>query len=407
MKDPGKKWATGRALVVLIASLTMAVSLAACGGSSESSSSTAASEGTGGTSSTASESGGETAAQKRLNQLYEGTYGLPPKTAPKPQPGKDIWLISCGQSVAACANGIAGAKEASEALGWKTTLYDTKGDPSAMLDGVRSAVAAKAGGIFVYAIDCSLIKSGLQEAKEAGIPVVGAESADCSDVEKGAPSLFSYVTHYVDNRTFPEYIREWGAAQAAWDIVETDEQAKVIVFKETDGFSVLTAVEGAEEELAKCKTCEIVDTVEFTLGELGPALQQKASQALLQHPEANAVEVPYDAVMTSGVAAALRASGNLSKMRIMGGEGNVANMDMIREDNGQDAVVGLPLEWEGWAAIDNLNRIIDGKPTAETGIGLQVVDDEHNMTPSGPFIPQADGKPIPFAKLYKKAFAGQ
>jgi ribose transport system substrate-binding protein len=402
MKDLGKQWTAARALLVLIAMLATATALAACGGSGDSSSGSAS--GSGGGSTVSEGGGGDSAAQQRLQELYEGTYGLPPKTAPKPQPGREIWLISCGQSVAACANGVAGAQEASEALGWKAKLYDTKGDPSAMLDGVRSAVAAKAGGIFVYAIDCSLIKAGLQEAKEAGIPVVGAEAADCSDVDQGAPSLFSYVTHYVDNRTFPEFIREWGAAQADWDIAELDEEAKTIVFKETDGFSVLVAVEGFEEELATCGGCEIVDTVEFTLGDLGPALQQKATQALLQHPEANSIEVPYDAVMTAGVAPALRASGNLDGMRIMGGEGNVANMDMIREGNGQDAVVGLPTDWEGWAAIDGLNRILNGQPTADSGIGLQVVDDEHNLTPSGPFVPQHDGKPIEFAELYEEAF---
>lgn len=405
MNDLGKRRMGPRAILMLVAVLAAACGLAACGGSSGSSAGTTATGEGGGSSSTVS-SGGDSAAQKRLDELYEGTYGLPPKTAPKPEAGKTVWLISCGQSVTACANGIQGAQEAAEALGWSTKLFDTKGDPSAMLDGVRSAVAAGAGGIFVYAIDCSLVKSGLQEAKAAGIPVVGAESADCSDVEEGAPSLFSYVTHYVGNRTFPEFMREWGGAQADWDIAELDEAAKTIVFKETDGFSVLTAVEGFEEEFAGCGGCEIVETVEFTLNELGPALQQKAQQALLQHPEANSIEVPYDAVMTAGVAPALRASGRLNEMRIMGGEGNVANMDMIRDGTGQDAAVGLPLEWEGWAAIDGLNRIIDGQPTVDSGIGLQVVDEEHNLPQSGPFVPLRDGKPIPFAQLYRKAFEG-
>ncbi len=406
MKELGKKLATGRALVVLIASLAAALALAACGGSSDSSSTAASGGETSGTSTVSEGGSASSAVDARVEELYEGTYGLPPKTAPRPQPGKTIWLISCGQSVSACATAVDGAKEASEELGWKTKLFDTKGDPSAMLDGVRSAVAAGAGGIFLYAIDCSLVKSGLQEAKEAGIPVVGAELADCSDVEEGAPSLFSYTTHYVNNRSFPEFIREWGAAQADWDIAELDEEAKTIVFKQTDGFSVLAAVEGFEEELATCGGCEVADTVEFVLGELGPALEQKASQALLQHPEANSVEVPYDAVMTSGVAAALRGSGNLAKMRIMGGEGSVANMEMIREGTGQDAAVGLPGEWEAIAAIDGLNRIIDGEKPVESGIGLQIVDEEHNLTPSGPYEPLHDGKPIPYAQLYKQAFEG-
>lgn len=380
-----------------LVALALAATLGACGGSSSSSSS----------STTTAASGGGSAAQQRLERLYTGTYGVPPKTAPRPQRGNHVWLISCGQTAAACANGVGGAKAAARALGWTTTLYDTKGDPSAMLNGIRSAIAAKADGIFVYAIDCSLVKAGLQEAKKASIPVVGGESADCSDVDKSAPSLFTYVTHYVGNRTFPDFIQDWGGAQADWDIAQLDGKAKVIDFRETDGVSVLLADKGFRKELATCAGCKIVDTVDFTFGDLGPSLQQKASQALLQHPEANAIEVPYDAVMTAGVAAALRASGRLSSMKIMGGEGNVANMDLIRSGHGQDAVVGLPTEWEGWAAIDNLNRIMNGQPIADSGIGLQIVDREHNMTPSGPFVPQHDSKPIPFAQLYTKAFQGR
>ncbi len=405
MRELGKQMTAARAIVVLVACLAAAALLAACGGSSDSSS-TAASGGESSEASTVSSGGegGGTAFDARLEELYEGTYDYPPKTAPKPQPGKTIWLISCGQQIGACANGTRGAQEAAEALGWKTKVFDSGADPSEMLNGVRSAVAAGADGIYVYVIDCSLIKGGLEEAKAAGIPVVAAGSADCSDVEKDAPSLFTYVASYAGNHDFAEYIREWGAAQGTWDIVETNEEAKTIVFKDAASFAVLTELEGFEEEYAKCSGCEVVDTVEFTSEELGPALQQKASQALLQHPEANSVWVPYDAVMTAGVAPALRASGNLPKMRIMGGEGNEANMELIREDNGQDAIVGVPGEWEGWAAIDGLNRILDGEKPADSGIGIQVVDDNHNLTPSGQFVPQINGKLVPFADLYKQAF---
>src|SRR5689334_17567875 len=143
MRELGKQWTAARAVVVVVACLAAAAALAACGGSSDSSSS----GGTTGESSNASQAGGgDSAAQKRLAELYEGTYALPPKTAPKPQPGKTIWLISCGQQIGACANGTRGAQEAAEALGWSTKVFDTKGDPSEMLNGVRSAVAGGADG---------------------------------------------------------------------------------------------------------------------------------------------------------------------------------------------------------------------------------------------------------------------
>lgn len=348
-----------------------------------------------------------TAAKAELRRLYAGTYGATPSSAPKPQPGKSAWLISAAQNSAASANSVAAAAQAGEVLGWKTTVFDGKGDPATMLNGVRSAIAAKADGIFMYAIDCSYVTAGLQQAKRAHIPVVAAEAADCSDVEQGAPSLLTYVVHYEKDTPFVQFVKKWGAAQATWLIASLEGKAKVIHFKETDFFTTLATDAGFRDEFAKCAGCKVLATVNFTIADLGPKLQEKAQQALLEHPDANAVDVPYDTVLTSGVAAALRSSGRLGEMKVMGGEGVAPNMDLIREHEGQDAGVGLPTEWEGWSAMDALNRIFNHERPVSSGAGVQVFDAQHNMPESGAYVPMKDGRPIDFAAQYTQAFNGK
>jgi ribose transport system substrate-binding protein len=82
-------------------------------------------------------------------------------------------------------------------------------------------------------------------------------------------------------------------------------------------------------------------------------------------------------------------------MKIMGGEGTSAGMDLIRENRGMQAAVGLPVGWEAYAAVDAVLRLFAKQDPAasDSGMGLQVVDQTHNLPPAGqPFTPNVDYK---------------
>jgi len=384
-----------RACITTIVCLSAVATLAACGGGEPTSSTTAA------------DTGGAPAASSRLETLYAGTYANPPATSPAPPTGKDVWVISPSQSVTIAAAASSAAQRAAKALGWQAHVFDAKGAPDQYLAGIRQAIAAKAEGLVLLYIDCAYVKPGLQEARKAKIKVVAIQSVDCDQAKSGDPSLFDYVTHYQEG-DFLTWIKAWGAAQATWDAEVAGGKAKIIEFKETDATATLQSSAGFRAELAKCAGCKVVDTVTFTAADLGTSLQQKAQQAFLSHPDATGVEVPFDGVLTAGVLAAIRAAGAGAKLHVMGGEGDPANLDLIRSGGGQDAAVGTPSPWEAYAAMDGLNRLFAGEdPTkVKTGIGLQIIDKDHNLPASGPFRPIGrDRKPIDFERLYAKAWA--
>src|SRR5580658_279464 len=93
-------------------------------------------------------------AQRQVDLAYKGTDRALPASAPKPQPGKVVWIISPGQIGESASIPTNAAKEAGEAVGWKMTLFDGQLDPSRFVAGVRQAIAAKADGIILDAIDC-------------------------------------------------------------------------------------------------------------------------------------------------------------------------------------------------------------------------------------------------------------
>jgi ribose transport system substrate-binding protein len=342
-----------------------------------------------------------TATQTALDTAYKGTEREPPKAAPKPAAGKKVWIISPGQIGESASIPTNAAKEAGELIGWKMTLYDSKLDVANFSLGIRQAVAARADGIILHAIDCALVKQALAEARAAKVKIVAYYALDCDDPNvKGEPMYDGSVNFGAQFGDYAALTRAWGAAKADWVITKTKGKAKVISFKEDELLVVKYIREGFEQELAKCKTCEIVKTVDFTLADLGPKLQQKAQSALLQHPEANAMHVPYDSAMLLGISGALLESGRNDQIDVIAGEGFPTNLQMIRDNKGQDAANAFPSKWTGYAAVDTLNSLFNGQPIQDSGIGYKMIDREHNMPPAGQgYEPVADYK-----AAYKKAW---
>jgi ribose transport system substrate-binding protein len=334
------------------------------------------------------------AAQREVDRAYKGTDRALPTHASKPTPGKKVWIISPGQIGESASIATNAAKEAGEAVGWKMTLYDSKLDVANFSLGIRQAIAAKADGVILHSIDCPLVKQALSEAHAAKVKVLAYYSLDCDDPSAHGQPMYDGMVNF--GSQFDDYaalIRDWGARKADWVITKTQGKAKVISFKEDELLVVKYIREGFEQELAKCKTCEIVKTVDFTLADLGPKLQQKAQGALLQHPEANAMHVPYDSAMLLGISAALLESGRNDKIEVIAGEGFPSNIQLIRDNKGQDAANAFPAKWTGYAAIDSMNSLFHGEKPQDSGIGYKLIDREHNLPAAGQgYEPDVDYK---------------
>lgn len=340
--------------------------------------------------------------KEKVEAAYKGNDRSPPSDVLKPKKGLNVWIISPGMIGESSSIPVKAAKEAGETVGWKMTIFDGKLDPSSYSTGIRQAVAAKADGIIVDAIDCAIIKQALQEAKDAKVKTIGFFNYDCDDPNLGGgQKMFDGMVNFGSQLgDYATLTRNFGAVKADWIIHKTGGKAKLIQFKE-DEFLVLKYIrEGFEAEFAKCKTCQIVETVDFTLADYGPKLQQKAQAALLKHPEANAVHVPYDTPVHFGVGAALVESGRNDQLEVIGGEGFPSNIQLIHENKGQDAANAFPSEWTGWAAVDALNSVLQGQAPRDGGMGLKLIDREHNLpAPGKGYVPGID-----YRAAYKKAW---
>ncbi len=334
--------------------------------------------------------------KQQVQKYLKGTYESPPTTAPKPQPGKNIWLISTGQALTLSANAVLGGAEAAKKMGWKATVFDGKFDPTVWAQGIRQAIADKADGIMLYIIDCNLVKGPLQQAKAAGIPVVGMESLDCDFTNPGDKPLLADTPPYVEGK-FSKWIRDYGTVQALWTINKEDGKPDTLLAR-TDEAQAFTQIRlGVEREYKKCPECKLTDYA-FKNADLGPTLRSKTEQALLRNPNADSINLSYDGLAPGGVAAAVQSSGR--DIQVVGSEGDRAVMEILRSGKpGYDAGVGIPSQWEGYAAMDALNRVFHQQKVVGSGIGLQLFDKDHNVPPSGPYK-----APFDFKAIYAKAW---
>ncbi|HET6998313.1 MAG TPA: substrate-binding domain-containing protein [Solirubrobacterales bacterium] len=335
--------------------------------------------------------------QQQLDALYKGTYEAPSGGPVEPPKGKNVWIISTGQEIETAQNASAAMEEAGQTLGWEVTLFDGKFESSRQISGIEQALADKADGIVLLYVDCDPVKSGIQQAKKAGVAVVGIESKDCE------PGLENHVVKYAGDEDFAAWVAHgFGGTQAKWVIAKTKGEAKTIVTVQTDLYTTAVTYDpGITDEFENCKTCEIVDTIEFVGTEFGPPLQQKIEQSLNKHPEANSFIAAYDAVLTGGGgAAALRASGRLDEIESMGGEGSVPGIELIYDNAGMDACSGIPTAWEGYGAIMGLARVFAGQDPdkGNSGIGAQACDKDHNLPPEG----ESYQAPIDYVAEYNK-----
>jgi ribose transport system substrate-binding protein len=321
-------------------------------------------------------------AKEALEAAFTGTTGTTPSTPTTPKPGVNLWVVSCGEQVPSCATPAAAAVEAAEVAGWTAKTCDGQLNPDGWGNCVRQATSAGADVIIPIGIDCPAIQQPFEEAKQAGVKVIGGGGADCDSV--GGEKLWASERLQLEGLSVKDYWAQAGATAANYLIGSTDAAAKVLEVRFTDPLWGPWLSEGFNTQLATCEDCEVVDTLELANNDFvsGTATDKFAS-ALQKAADANAVYVPVGGWMPTGFAQAVVASGRQADLVVASGFGNAANMELIRTNAGQNGVLGYATEWGGWGSVDTAIRVLNGEEPVVEGDGFQMVDADNNLPAEG------------------------
>lgn len=352
-------------------------------------------------------SGGETSASdevaqraaEQLEAIYgAGTMGEPADDGPPAQTGRHVFMVNSGVQNPTGTKMVTGAQEAADLLGWELTVFDGKYDPSLYQEGIRQGIAQGADAIWLYSVDCPLVQTALDEARQAGIPVFSQEAAECSD-DPDVESYFAASLPFSEG-TFADWGVGLGEAQAIWLLAQLGEKANVIEVSVPELVLTKAMSDGFNAKIDElCPTCEVT-TVQARTAEFGPALQEKIATALLRNPDANGLALSYEDVVTAGGSAAVMESGRNDSLYVASCASFAANVELIRNNAGQDAGCVFDLTFETWAAADMINRYFAGVEPGETGVGHAVIDRDHGLPAEG----EDWATEIDYESIYKKVW---
>jgi ribose transport system substrate-binding protein len=378
--------ARGRGLAGIVAGLLAFGVLAGCSAATSGNPAGNGGGGSGSGTAAATATDAVKAADQQLDLARKGRMTQPP-AAPNPAvKGKNVWVIQSSAAAPSVSIPALAAQQAGQALGWKVTLYDAKGSPGNYTAGVNAAIANGANGIVLVAIDCSYVKNGLQQAAAKHIAVSEVYAFDCSETNPGSPSLFSadlsFGTRYKNLLTAWE---QWGSDTAAWIIAATGGDAHPLVLFNQQVAVLVSYQKGFEDRMAQCKTCSVVNTPWDVITSGTPAaLSQLIQSSVLKHPEINSSM--FGSTVTSGYNQAILSLGaKAAQIKVIAGLGLPDEFNLIKAEKGLDATTAWPQQWIGYAAMDEINSVLAGRPTRDEGLGWEIIDNtnKQDMPPAG------------------------
>ena len=370
-----------RKFAIVTAVVALAVTMTACSSGDDA-----------GTSPTASGSL-SAAAEDALARAYQGWGSdLAALEATTPAAGTNFFVMSCGESNVTCHAPAQAMVDAATAAGWNANIVDGKLSPDGFAAAIRQAVAAGANVIVPVGISCSAAQAAFQEAKNAGIVIVGGGGQDdCS------PKLWDSERLWLptaDQPTKTGMFGAFGTAQADYVYGRTNGDPKAVVINMTSQGWGQLITDAFTAQLKTLGGGEVLATVDISDPESADgSFIQKVTSALLANPDANALIVPTDAYLVNGLAAAINQAGLADKLTVVGNFGSAAALDMIRSGQpGITATIGDAQDWEAWGSVDTAIRMMNKQDAAYIGQTVQAVDADHNMPASGAYNGAIDWK---------------
>jgi ribose transport system substrate-binding protein len=317
--------------------------------------------------------------------------------------GKKVFWITVLASIPFVQATFGGFKEAAAATGVQYTYFDGKGDVGTQSRGLDTAVSQKPDAIVLEDIATATVKSGMDAAKAAGIPVIEAFNADA-----GAPPTTGSTASVSLCYSCA------GTMQADYAIAASNGNVNAVIFTappsgtgfEDIGTAQTNAIVAEFKRLCP-NTCKYkIDQVLIAdWATKLPVLTQTA----IQDQSVNWLLPLYDGE-TTYTDPAIAAAGAQSRIQVATLNASKGIVELLKKPGEVLAAdVGSPNAWTGWAIADQTFRVMAGAPPlADEKVSLRLFDRQN--APSIDFTqPELNwyGASTDFRSLYKKLWGVQ
>lgn len=353
---------SARALMWLLPVVTTTALAAGCGDSSSSD---------GGDKASGDSAANVATAKEKVEAGLSGTSTWTgPTESPKPESGKKVVVVQVNGAQDAQSAGVTAA---GEALGWDVEVITTQSDQAGMTSGVSSAINKKPDGVILLSAPVSILGAQLDDAADAGIPVIEIQSGD-NVPDSGYPDADTGI--YTD--VSPD-LRAVGALDAWAAIDHTEGKTVAGIITDPNFNSIQQRADGFTEVMESCDSCKLLDTQVLPVAKVATDARTTVDTFLQSNPDLNIVFSTYDG-QAAFLVPAIDALGKGEDVALVGADGEPQSLEWISTDHVQVADVVFDQTFLGWAAVDQMNRAFNGEDPAEEwqpgggGIGIQLIN---------------------------------
>jgi ABC-type sugar transport system substrate-binding protein len=273
-----------------------------------------------------------------------------PTTAFKPGVGK-AEVMGCGFVSSVCAAQANGAVAALRAMGWTVpNAFDGQNSPQTESGFIDRALQNKLDGIILASVDPSTIKTAIDRAISAKLPIICNNCASGTFNGKGVTDVS------------PDW-KEQGVI-AAWQVLsEQGDKAKVQTFADKQFLSAVLRSVGFQETIkANCSSCKVTyhDFPSSDYGKAGPPLWSAVLSSNSKGSITNAVP-HYDGLGITVAKTNAQASRTEIKTGSYDGDPEAINA-LVTGSPAYDFTVSQPIAYEWYAGADLLGRMKAGAP---------------------------------------------
>jgi ribose transport system substrate-binding protein len=342
MERNGRGGRTLRLSPLLVILAVAALVVSACGGGTSSSG--------GGTS-----SANVSEAQRLVTQAEKPISGWQPagqKFDGTKARGKSMWFISASLSIPFEQYMVQGMTQGASTVGASVVGFDAKSSTSEATRGIEEAIQAKAGVIFVDGFPPKLFAPAIAQAKQAGIPVLTANSQEAGPLLPGYPDgIVGSATHSFATP---------GKIEADWVVADSKGNANIIYLRSSDVPVITDSEKNAfVNELHRlCSSCkvQVVDVPTSQWSNLTP----KTASLIRANPDVNYFVPDFDGEVIFMVPGVTSANAQ-SKVKIVSFNATPSVMQNLKQHNVVGADTGGPNLLQGWAFSEEGLRVLAGE----------------------------------------------
>lgn len=309
--------------------------------------------------------------------------------------GKTLWIVSI-DNTPWVQEGVSGFKAAAKAVGAKAKFFDSKGNITLANQGIATAVAQKAGGIAIWAIDPRNVAGELEKAEAAGIPVIDVNAVSLKP-NKATPNSPGIVGHV---GTDWNLVGKWFAD---YMLVQTKCQLDAVVFSIKQIPIFVTAHKAVQREVSRlCPSCKV--SVEFIdLATVATSLGRQAQTAVTRNPKVNFITPIADVFAQLIEPSLLQAN---KKIPMISHDGAGPTFKNIRAGGLSAATISTaPPPYWGWAFVDQLGRASAGQKPVIWSLKNRIVDRTNIGKNDAQLFPAYKSQSL--AKLFTNAWNGK